>query len=377
MNFIRFFFSSFLLITCLVWLTACSTNTDYLESSTLPPIDPPEDLDKDRLGELYPVPDLSDKRSPKKFSVPFPPTVGTQDDANVASWQTMSEQSWVLNAKAPATTWTQLLNFFQTRQIPVAKRDLSSATMTTGWFGEALQAGYLVRYQLRLEQGLQPDTTEVFITNQKTQASLPEFESETLGQDFQSLADPNHGKWLADQLVAEFNKKNEGIGDSYLATTIDLPQKVRLTEHDGEPILSSIASEARLNRALSKALDENDLIVYGRDLAQDVYYFNQIKEDGSWLNLFSWQVFQTPTKERATPIEKVLARLPDESEVNALFPNAEQRKGQKKTSGLPGFLLVMRSQENKTTIYLRDAHGRVLPADEAIVLLDTIRLRLI
>jgi outer membrane protein assembly factor BamC len=354
------------LMACTFLLSACAANTDYLEAKTLPPVNLPEGLDKDRLGQLYPVPEQKEIKSPKKFSVPFPPTVGAQEDANAASIQTMDGEFWVANFKPPAETWAQLVNFWQQKKIGLIKRDLGSATMTSNWFAEALQPGSKVRYRLRLEQGLQANTTDIFIYNEKLLSN----EQAVSDQVDEVLSDRLHGDLLAKQLVTILNESDTALGDSYLAATIDLPQKVRLAEVDGEPALLSVARESRLDRAFSDILSKDGFTLYGKDKPLNVYYFSAVNASK---NPFSgWFDF---TGDQS--LETILSSLPDEPEVNKLFPDSTRRDTSKKLSGNKGYLLVVRQQQQRTAIYIRDSSGRLLPPGTAIDLLDTIRLRLI
>ncbi|MGH1439673.1 MAG: outer membrane protein assembly factor BamC [Cellvibrionaceae bacterium] len=422
------------LFISLVLVSACSTNTDYLEATSLPPITPPGDLDKDRLGQLYPVPEKAEKTPSKNVSVPFPPTVGVQEDANLASIQTMDEVTWVFNNRAPASTWVQLLSFWQEKKVAITARDLTQASMLTDWFSQSLQPGYQIRYRLRLEQGLQVNTTDIFVENEKRQTpvlsntnnsdSLERDETNSLGRtnspelaktnslerdQINSLeqdkvdsleqnainrsqadaptspkltSDQVHADYIVKQLVESLNEGSAAVGDSFLAATIKLPQKVRLSEFDEEPVLLSVATQSRLDRAFSNALNQEGFILYDHDEPQRVYYFGEQKKGTKRLSgLFDFAlgyVFEGSTISFGEQtLEKTLLSLPDEPDVNRLFPDVESRDTTKKLSGKKGYLLVLRSRQEQTAVYIRDSAGRLLPTDEAIALLDTIRLRLI
>jgi len=416
-------------------LSACSTNTDYLEATSLPPITPPEGLDKDRLGQLYPVPEQVEKKPSKNVSVPLPPTLGVQEDANLASMQTMGDNIWVFNNRPPAGTWVQLLSFWKEKKVAVSRRDLTQATMLTDWFSESLQPGYQIRYRMRLEQGLQVNTTDIFVENEKRQTptsllnnrdsleltetnsleltetnsleptkikgielteikGLESMKANDLEQDnvdriqvdepapFVSTKDRTHSDLIIKQLVTNLNKVNSEVGDSFLAATIKLPQKVRLSELDDEPVLLSIATQSRLERAFSNALNQEGFILYGHDKPQSVYYFGDQKKGSKRLSglydsvlNFLLEGFSASINEQT--LEITLLNLPDEPDVNRLFPDVASRDTSKKLSGNKGYLLVLRPRQEQTAVYIRDSAGRLLPTDEAIALLDTIRLRLI
>ncbi len=359
-------------------LSACATKQpDYLKATTIPPVVPPENVDKERLGQLYRVPEKT-TRDPKKFTTPFPPTVGSANDSNIASIQTFNEQLWVLNAKPPATTWSQLVSFWQQKNVVLARRDLNAATLDTGWFEQAVQPGFAARYRLRLEQGLQADTTEIYMINEKR--ALAD-QSSNLYQWPDQLEDRTHANWLAQQLVASLNSASSSVGDSYLAATINLPDKVQFTESDQEPVLIMQADDGRVNRALINALDENGLLIYDSDTAKGVFYFDTYKvkkkKKSSWINFVNFSGSQEEKKKSRYSLEEILERLPNDPETTALFPNSINNQDVKKLSNISGYLLVKRKRQNEAVIYVRDGYGKLLDVEEARVLLDTIRLRLI
>jgi outer membrane protein assembly factor BamC len=358
----------------LILLSACSSQPEYLEATSLPVVKLPAATGKERLGQLYPIPEAHAPK-PDQFTVPYPPTVGIQDDANIASVQTMDNQLWILNAKSPASTWSQLMTFFQQRQIAIMSKELSTATIDTNWIKEAVQPGFFTRYRLRLEQGLQPNTTEIYLANERKSEAMKDIAS-TNWPD--TLQDGAHGKWLAKELVTTLNNPKLNVGDSYLATTINLPQKVLLTNIDKEPVLSIKAGQGRLNRAFDKALDNNGLIIYAS--TDSIYHINQYKvkeKKSSWYNPLSWGANEKPDKKSSYSLDEILAHLPNEVQVNDVFTNLAQRQGAKKLSGVGGYLLVQRQLPESTLIYVRDGYGRRLKVTEARNLLDTIRLRLL
>ena len=339
----------------------------------------PEGTSEDRLGQLYVVPQQQGVVL-EGNKAPFPPSVGVQDDANIASLQTLDQQFWVMNAKAPAVTWSQLLSFLRVRQIAVIDSDLSTATIQTGWFQQAVQPGYATRYQLRLERGLQTDATEIFITNEKASLADIAADSVTHRHPSNQLQDRAHGLWFANEVVRVFNDPDIVVSNSYLANTINLPEKVRLTTLDQESVMYVTLDNDRLHRAIEKALDQNGLQAYGQDVQKFVYYFDEYQSDDSpsrWWNPFSWSSTGDSKRESPYGLNEILSQLPDEPAVNQLFPDVSTRQVDKKLVRVPGYLLVKREKQGKTTLYVRDAYGRPLTLNRSRELLDTIRLRLI
>lgn len=374
----------------LSFLSACSTGkTDYLEAKTIPAIELPEGADDDRVGELYRVPESKSDKKLTEFEVPLPPVVAVREDDNIASRQTMGDRIWVLNGQSPANTWSQLLSFWQTRGVALTKRDLSTATIETDWFSEAVQPGFAVRYQLRLERGLQENSTEIYLSNDKIRvAELQKSESqasESQQSDLQrppisaenwtdAVQDRAHANWLAEQLLILMNNPNTVFGDSYLATTIELPPKLGLSQLNSEPVLISTEERSRLEQALNRGLETAGLLIYDQDVQQGVFHFDEYDERKPRLLGLIPEKGRESKKSRYT-LNDILAHLLPYDDENAVF--SSNLLSDKELSNVPGYLLALKEHQGQTLIFVRDGYGKPLAFGRARELLDTIRLRLI
>ncbi|MFT7223461.1 MAG: hypothetical protein ACI82Z_000997 [Cellvibrionaceae bacterium] len=364
-------------LSIVMLVSACSGQQDYLQSESLPPLSVPEDQ-RQRLGQLYPVPE-TERPSPVSFQTPFPPTIGVQADANIASIQTMGDQFWVLNARPPATTWIQLINFFEEREISIVSRDLAAATLITEPFPENTQIDSpQVQYHLRLAKGFQVDTTEIIFSNRLVGSANPAPANQKFGGRLESRS---HAEGLVQQWVSVLNAGQVAAFNSFLAATIELEDKVRLAELAGEPVLSVSASETRLLRAFDEGLNENGFIVYDvNDRAQVLYFDRYRKKEGGfrWHNPLSWWSGVQSRKDSRYSLTFILSALPDESDVSAVFDSVRpNRQADSKSANVPGYLLAYQRRDGKYTVYVRDGSGRKLPIGEARELLNDIRVRLI
>ncbi|MGH1484633.1 MAG: outer membrane protein assembly factor BamC [Cellvibrionaceae bacterium] len=378
MSQIVFRFLVILFTLLLVVISGCSTKSpEYLKSTTIPPLTVPEQSDNERLGQLYRVPQQAG-RKPDDFEVPFPPSLGVQDDANIASVQRLGEQVWVLNAQLASTTWSQLVYFWQSRNVAIVKRDLDTATIETDWFEQAVQPGFATRYRMRLERGLQANTTEIHLTNDKSLLRGVEDAPEIWAERVQDRA---HANWLANELVKVLNDSNTTFGDSYLATTIDLSEKVTSDDVNQEPVLRANINRQRLDSALSKVLSQDGFSTYEKDTSKGIYYFDQYEVKSKKSGLFSFITFTSgddeSTKRSRYDLETLLANLQNTPEINALFPRRVEANAAKKLTSIPGYLLVAQQIEGGFFLYVRDGYGKKLSSDDAREILEIIRLRLI
>lgn len=366
----------------LLWLSvfiavlfSCSRTPEYLESKSIEPITVPKTVDKQRLSELYPVPEQT-RLAPSEFSLPFPPMIGAQDSSNIASVQVLNGVTWVLNAKSPATTWSQVLGILQSKGYSIAVQDLKNTFIETGWSTQAVQPGFVIRYRFRFERGFQPNTTEIYLFNEKARASEVGFLSK---QWPDQLQDNVHRDLLVNDMVAVLNNPENVTGDSFLASTIELPDKLTLTSLNKEPVLLANVSQKRLKASLENALSSNGLLIYDQSSDHSVFHFDTYKAEtkkSGWFNAVSLSS-KGSNKTSKYPLEMILNHLPNDPKVNELFPNAPNRESDKSLSDIPGYLLVQLSIKDQLYIFIRDGYGKPLKLDKSQELLDLIKLRLI
>lgn len=349
----------YLIVVSLVIASCTSPNNEYITAKSLDPIKVPEVFETERLGELYPVPEGSTEQI--QTSTPLPPTVGVQS-AVAATAYALGERLWILNNKAPATTWSQLLEFWQEQEVAVISQNVTSATMQTAWFTEAIQPGFEVRYQLVLTRGLQYDSTEITLLNQVRKQ----------GNEVTAWGDTsdnsNHSQWLIERLEGFLNSRPGAFNNSFLASQLNLPSRVSYKEQGEKPILTVNVESDRTVSMLTRALEQSPMYLYAADVSRNVYHINVIEPNQnngllSRLNPFSSQ----------EPIASPYA-LPEI--IESIEKNARGEKASK-LNDVPGYLVVVTdSTGNQQQITLRNGYGQLLPIDEARLVIDMLRRQL-
>jgi len=359
------------LIIVLSTLSACiASNTDYVTANSLEPIVLPENVDGERLGELYPVPAGEAKRL--QISTPLPPTVGAQSGLSATAF-TLGERLWLLNTKTPATTWSQLLEFWQAEQIDIASQNVPSASMQSAWFTAAVQPGFEVRYQLVLSRGLQYDSTEIHLINQVRQQGSAETPWGLVSDN------PNHTQWLLERLERFLNTRPDALNDSFLASTLNLPARVSYSESAQEPMLLINIDDERAVPVFSRAMQQSPLHLYAVDPSRTIYHINVIEPDQSTgllsrLNPFtSQQPLQSPYS-----LPEILANIAtDKAEVASAFTAVAPATTVQRLSNVPGYLVVVSTMPSgDKQMIVRNGYGEYLPLDSAKLLIDTIRRQL-
>lgn len=344
------------IISSQVIIVACTTlNDDYIGAKSLSPMTVSDSLAAERLGELYPIPEGRTENI--QTSTPLPPVVASQA-ATTASAFALEDRLWIVNNKAPSTTWSQLLEFWQAQNVVVDMQDVAAALMQTEWFNEAVQPGYEIRYQLVLTRGLQYDSTEVQLINQsravgETATSWPEVSDNS-----------NHNQLIAERLEAFLNTRTDAINDSFLASRLNLPQRVNYQESESEPLLKIAIDRLRIAPALNLALQQSPLHLYAADTVRNVFHINVIEPETDSPVLKRLNPFSS-TKPLVSPysINEILIRLND--------PSLPRLKN------VPGYLLsVSDLASGLKELSIRDGNGELLPMDEARGVMDILRRQL-
>jgi outer membrane protein assembly factor BamC len=136
---------------------------DYKKAREVAAITVPEGEDSSSIGEIYPVPPITDTiLLAGEFAVPRPtPLLAGIEDEQVRI-QSLGDESWALVNTAPGQVWPQIRAFLSVSEIPVARVDARSGLIESGWVtleGESMAS----RFQFRIDQGVQRGTSELHV----------------------------------------------------------------------------------------------------------------------------------------------------------------------------------------------------------------------
>ncbi len=370
---------AFTLVAALVvMVSACSTPPPaYLSAKSLPPLLLPDTIDGQRLGQLYPVP--ASRANPLPAAeTPLPPVIAVQQALAAAAYRFDGRQ-WVTNAKSPAVSWSQLIEFWRELDVPLARQDVNEVVLETQWFTQALQPGFEIRYQLHLQRGLQPENTEIYLVNQKRE------HHGVVRPWSKNSEDDNHSQWLISRLLERLNDNANRPADSLLATTITLPRKVFLDDRGDEPVLSMAIGGERSVQAIARALSQKPLLTYDSLPGQGVFHIhnrqNGVKKT-SWLsrlNPFSGADNNAFVSVSPYPLAQIVQHLVwDNAQVQLLFEQPEDAV-LAPLSKVPGYLMVVRPDRSTggSRLFVRDTDGLPIGQAEARKLLSMVWRQLI
>tara|TARA_B110000483_G_scaffold147265_1_gene175697 strand:+ start:70030 stop:71130 length:1101 start_codon:yes stop_codon:yes gene_type:complete len=204
-------------------------SNDYLKSTAIGLIVVPEDLDRDALGQLYVVPeagDVPDYQLDTEFEVPR--VMPNLDQANTSGVkiQRLGNDSWILASSSPGETWPRVRNFLSDNGMPTEFANASTGTIDTGWVELNEVVGLVNQFRLRLEQGVQINTTEIIIQQRQYAVdalppTLPNWLAE--GSD-----DAEQEEWLRTNLATALASEDLTSSASLLGQEIGAAVKIEL-----------------------------------------------------------------------------------------------------------------------------------------------------
>ncbi|MCV6627015.1 MAG: outer membrane protein assembly factor BamC [Cellvibrionaceae bacterium] len=402
-------FKPLLLAAALSTLAGCSMTggdgmfrdrgNDYLDAAEIDPMQMPEQVDEQTTEELYVIPPLAANNPDSEtitqvdeYAVPRPLPLGAAAFGEHVKIQKLSDRRWILAGLPPSEIWPKVRHFLSSNGLRVVYTDAVNGVIETGWLQFKASTETKDRYRIQMEQGVQPDSTEIHILHLSVPAEMSgdgqvNWPKRSINQEREA--------WLVDELAAYLaSLGNTGGAASLLAQTIGGDAKVSLTEVEQEPILAMSLSLTRAWATIGHAVTQEGMVRYGENANNAVYYFAVGKppaaeeEGGFFSNLLGFgddeQQQGSALAQDELPaqppfsIDELLANLPlDEPEVRELFVNLSPGADAQRLQDLPGYLLVISGNSNNLQVRVRDPYGMKLPKATAQELLKLVRRNLI
>lgn len=140
---------------------------DYLSAREYPVLRVPEGLDDGALGQLYVIPQVSEPLvADRPGPLPRPQPLGTsllEEDIKV---QSLGERRWVWINRGPAEVWPRVRNLLNANNMVTERSDAAAGVIETAWVEFEDDPGYRHRYRLQIEEGMQPDTSEISVAHE-------------------------------------------------------------------------------------------------------------------------------------------------------------------------------------------------------------------
>ena len=156
----------------------------YVDLRPQPTLQIPEDLKQSELGQVSAVPEISLQRNASFYPdrPPLPDAKYVTDNRNEVRMQRLGDRNWLVIPEAPTTAWPKMKQFFADNGVVLADDRPELGRLNTSWLEDtgrpardvvrsllqnarseaALDMGQ-DRFLIRVEQGLQPQSTEVHL----------------------------------------------------------------------------------------------------------------------------------------------------------------------------------------------------------------------
>jgi len=257
--------------------------SDYMAARETPPMQLPPDVQARRLEPLLPVPSGVPARSGEgKFEVPRPQGLQLAAQQSDFSLQRSGEQRWVVAQRSPAEVWPLVRQFLEESGLGIGEEHAQTGELISAWQPlERLPAGLRrhaededaeVSLRLRVEPGVQRDTSEIFLLSN----TRPAGSSAEPAWPARSVAPALDGA-LLERLQDSLNSAaKQGGSVSLLADrSFDAPQRVSLgTDGSGNPQLTLATDVDRAWSAVGRALQAADVRVDDMNRSLGIYYIN-------------------------------------------------------------------------------------------------------
>ncbi len=304
---------------------------DYRQTKTLPPLDVPPDLSATAVAGR---PDGSPGGT---GSATYSGYTGSRESRpgservlpkypNVKLAREGQARFVVVNAE-PAAVWGEVRDFLTRNGLSIARENAGAGLIETDWaenyalvgapndskfarwFKSLFSVGVRDKYRVRLERGVEPGTTEVYLTHSgmqelavddrefssggatpgwKPRPRDPELEAEMLHRLVAFLGGERDGDTVIAKAPAEESASNNAPTETASAPSAKLTR-----DGNGAALLTLEDSLERAWRRVGLSLDRIGFTVEDRDRSKGIYYVryidpdNKTKEKGFFARLFS------------------------------------------------------------------------------------------
>lgn len=259
---------------------------DYLEARQTAPMQLPTGVQSKPLDPLLLIPvNVADSRV-AEYEVPRPPlllpTGGIYSDFTL---QKDEDNRWLVAKRTPTEVWPMALQFFEQSGFQIASQNQVTGEFLTAWqprkdLSAALGPGSEdpedentdsdIRIRVRVEPGVQKNTTEVFVATALR-------DKDSGDEDLEWLTDTGVETSLLDGMMTSMATNDQEIQQvSLLAERdFDSPTLARVADDaSGNPVLTLGSDYDRAWSSVGGALEMVDIQVEDLDRTTGVYYID-------------------------------------------------------------------------------------------------------
>ena len=245
---------------------------DYRKARTLPPMSLPEGKKSESIEPLYPIPvEKTDALLGEEFEVPRPAPLVADPEEGVVRIQKLGDQQWILLNGAPGAVWPRIRGFLVGNQISLDREDASQGVLETAWLRLKGPEGRREKYRFRVDQGVQRDSTEVYVSQLVWERKDGEEGAEPAWGE--RSMDSERETWMVKELAGYLADTSDAASVSLLAQGISTANKVYIVRGEGGvPRIDLRLPFERAWASLGRALPRAGFSVTDLDRSTGVYY---------------------------------------------------------------------------------------------------------
>jgi outer membrane protein assembly factor BamC len=299
-------------------------SNDYLESRQTQPMTLPEGVQTKRLDQLLPVPNTVASTTVTDYEVPRPPKLltagGIYSDFTL---QKNGDQRWLLAQRSPGEVWGMVQQFVRESGLQVAEENPQTREIVSAWqpredltavLGSAVvddedeDAASEVRVRIRVEPGVQTNSTDVFVASTQREKGSNDEDLDWVAGDSTEIS-------LLEGLLTSMSSSAEGsVQVSLLASKdFDAPRQVVLTDDSsGNPLLLLGSDFGRAWSSVGRALEMADIRVDDLNRSTGIYYIDLGQpaqkadaDEGGW---FGWLFGGSDDEEQSVDASSIAQR---------------------------------------------------------------------
>lgn len=261
---------------------------DYRRATVESPLAVPPGLSKAVGEEDFAIPTIAYSAPLEgKFVVPRPEPLAGNPEAELVKIQKLESATWILVEASPGEVWPRVRQFLSTNQLTVVRADATAGVIETAWLQPKADGASRERYRMRIEQGVQRGTSEVYIVQADARAgeSWPEHSSNA----------EREGDMV--KAVAQFIADNGSAGAVSMLAQRGLDSKGKVFLHKAPGASAYLEVDLGMERAwasFTTALPKAGFTVEDTNHSERQVWvrFDPPKEEGEeqgwWSSFWSW-----------------------------------------------------------------------------------------
>jgi len=267
------------------WLGIEDRSSDYLNSQEVQLTVVPENLDSDRLGQIYPIPKLAQKLVPDTSSeIPRPQPISVNAFEQLVKIQKIENKRWILVNSSPSKLWPRIRNILNSSGLPTAAVDASAGIIETDWLSYKSDEANKHRFKFMISPGVQINSTEIAIIHQQ------KLVDEVIEDWSQSSDTDSKEQDMISFLAGELAATPDFASVSLLAQEIGGSSKVEIINPDAaDPFIQVNLDFERTWASINYSAARGGFTLVDRDRSQGqllVAYRSELEEDSE--GILSW-----------------------------------------------------------------------------------------